>query len=193
MKTKLAVKRLMDIVGAVVGIVIGLPICCVAAIFVKLDSNGPVFYVQKRIGKGGRIIRLYKIRTMVEGADKYNWNLLTKNPKDNRITKVGRILRALSIDEIPQFINVLLGHMSLVGPRSFTPEEICLIPENYYLTSIRVKPGITGLWQVNGRSKTDFQKRMELDTHYVQNWSIPLDLWIICKTFWVVFKREGAY
>ena len=189
------IKRIIDIFGALVGIVLLVPITIIiwiANIFVK--DNGPVFYTQKRIGKDGKYFRLYKYRSMVVNADDKLSKYLAENEEarkeykkykklknDPRITHIGKFIRERSIDEFPQFINVLKGEMSLVGPRPYLPREIEDMGENY-IEIIKVKPGLTGLWQVNGRSDTTFELRTQIDKDYVQRRSIMLDTKIFIRT-----------
>ena len=162
-----------------------------------------IFYKQFRIGQNGNIFKLYKFRTMVTDADilledilneekyKKQWDKNQKLEYDPRVTKVGRFLRSSCLDEVPQFINVFLGQMSLVGPRPYLPREKKDMGSRYK-TIITVKPGLTGYWQVRGRSNTDFNNRLNLDTEYVRIKSLFLDLKILFKTFAIVFKRDGA-
>ncbi len=196
-------KRALDLAVAggvlVVGSVFGLFI----ALAIKLDSRGPVFYMQERVGKNGRRFLMFKFRTMVEGADELVDELqsedesasegrLFKIKNDPRITRVGVFLRKWSLDETPQFLNVVRGEMSLVGPRPPRPREV----ENYeteHLYRLRGMPGITGLWQVSGRSTLTFDEMVKLDRYYLEHWSVGLDLTIMMKTIYVVLKRKGAY
>lgn len=204
-KLTLATKRLIDICGALVGIAILLPLTVVIAIinFVNKE-NGPLFYSQKRIGKDGKYFKMYKFRSMVVGADEILKKLLDENEDlrkefeetrklqdDPRITKVGRFLRKTSLDEFPQFINVLKGEMSLVGPRAVIDGEIEKFGEHKEEV-LRVKPGITGYWAANGRSNTSYDERVEMETYYANNISILLDIQILFKTVISVIKKEGA-
>lgn len=201
----LATKRLIDICGALVGIAILLPLTVVVAIinFVNKE-NGPLFYSQKRIGKNGKYFKMYKFRSMVVGADEILKKLLEENEDlrkefeetrklqdDPRITKVGKFLRKTSLDEFPQFINVLKGEMSLVGPRAVIDGEIEKFGEHKEEV-LSVKPGITGYWAANGRSNTSYDERVEMETYYANNISIPLDIQILFKTVISVIKKEGA-
>ncbi len=204
-KLTLATKRLIDICGALVGIAILLPLTVVVAIinFVNKE-NGPLFYSQKRIGKDGKYFKMYKFRSMVVGADEILKKLLEENEDlrkefeetrklqdDPRITKVGRFLRKTSLDEFPQFINVLKGEMSLVGPRAVIDGEIEKFGEHKEEV-LSVKPGITGYWAANGRSNTSYDERVEMETFYANNISILLDIQILLKTVISVIKKEGA-
>ena len=204
-KLTLATKRLIDICGALVGIAILLPLTVVVAIinFVNKE-NGPLFYSQKRIGKNGKYFKMYKFRSMVVGADEILKKLLEENEDlrkefeetrklqdDPRITKVGRFLRKTSLDEFPQFINVLKGEMSLVGPRAVIDGEIEKFGEHKEEV-LSVKPGITGYWAANGRSNISYDERVEMETYYANNISILLDIQILFKTVISVIKKEGA-
>ena len=194
-------KRLLDIAGGVIGMLIFLVMYPFVAIAIKLDSPGPVLFVQQRKGQHGRVFNLYKFRSMYVNAEERKKELLAKNEMngamfklkdDPRITRVGKWLRKTSVDEFPQFLNVLKGEMSLVGTRPPTVEEV----EKYqpeHLKRIASKPGVTGLWQISGRNKiTDFEKVVELDCKYLDNWHFSDDLRILLKTFWVVLRRKGA-
>ncbi|RUS42608.1 sugar transferase [Cohnella sp. AR92] len=196
-------KRLLDIAGAIVGIVLTFVLSLVIYPLIKLDSRGPAVFAQQRVGVNGRIFKIYKFRTMYIDAEKRKEELMRQNKieggfmfkmdDDPRITKVGRFLRKTSLDELPQFINILKGEMSLVGTRPPTIDEVSRY-ENHHYRRISIKPGLTGMWQVGGRSEiTDFDQVVKLDTEYIDQWSIWLDLKIIAKTCLVVFVRRGAY
>ena len=198
-----AIKRIIDIIGSLLGIIVFSPIMLIAAIAIKLDSKGPVIFKQKRAGINGSIFEMYKFRSMCVDAEELKAKLQEQNEvkdglmfkikDDPRITKVGKFIRKTSIDELPQFFNVLFGSMSLVGTRPPTLDEV----EKYERTHWRrmsIKPGITGMWQVSGRSQiTDFEKIVELDTEYIDNWSIWLDFKIMLKTVTSLLQRKGAY
>ena len=169
------------------------------------ENDGPLFFEQIRIGKNGKQFRMYKFRTMVMEADEKLEKYLEENPeakreykkykklkKDPRITKLGNILRKTSLDEFPQFINVLKGEMSLVGPRPYLYREKEDLGEYYYNLITKVKPGITGYWQVNGRNDVDFEERAYMDTYYIERRGMVMDLKIVIKTFFKIFKKEGA-
>ena len=198
---RLMVKRLMDILGSLIGIVITLLLLPFVAIAIKVDSKGPVFYKQKRIGLNGREFYLYKFRSMYVNADTLKEELQTQNEIDGpmfkltddpRITKVGRFLRRTSIDEFPQFFNILLGNMSLVGTRPPTPDEYAQY-NLQYRRRLSIKPGLTGLWQVSGRSNiTDFEEVVRLDLHYIDHWSLGQDIKILLQTIIVLFNQKGA-
>ena len=177
----------------------------VIMILIKLDSRGPVFYRQARIGRFGRKFHVYKFRTMVQNADqilqtylenspelKAEWLATHKLKKDPRVTRIGSFLRKSSLDELPQLWNIIIGDMSLVGPRPIVDAEV----EKYgrcFDLYIKVRPGLTGLWQVSGRNDTTYERRVELDEYYVLNRSLKLDLQILWKTVFVVLKKDGAY
>lgn len=197
--------RVIDIIGSVFGIVALLPITLFVLISkIKNKEKGPIFFVQRRIGKYGKTFKMYKYRTMVLEADKILETYLIENENirmeykihkklknDPRITKIGNFLRKTSLDEFPQFINVFMGKMSLVGPRPYLPREI----EDMgvaYKTIIKCKPGITGLWQISGRSEVTFKDRLELDIEYYNNRTILGDIKILIKTALKIFKRDGA-
>lgn len=199
----LAIKRVVDFVGSLVGLLVAAPVMLVIAAAIKLDSAGPVFFRQERIGRGGRRFQIIKFRTMVNGAEAQREGLLSQSvypdprlfkvPRDPRITKLGRFLRRTSLDEIPQLVNVLSGEMSLVGPRPALPSEVELYERHHY-ARFDVKPGMTGPWQVGGRNDvTDFERVVVLETDYMRNWSLGKDLWILVKTVPVVLTARGAY
>lgn len=200
---QLFIKRTIDIIGAIVGLIITAVISIFIIPAIKLDSPGPIFFTQERVGTHGRIFKLYKFRSMVVDAEEkkqdilqmnaVNGNLMFKVKNDPRITRLGKFIRAASIDELPQFFNVLKGDMSLVGIRPPTPDEVNRY-ENHHWRRISIKPGITGIWQANGRSNiTDFDEVVRLDTQYIDNWSLWLDIKIILKTILVVYKKKGAF
>jgi Undecaprenyl-phosphate galactose phosphotransferase WbaP len=197
-------KRLVDILGASLGLLLLTPFFLLIALLIELDSPGRVFYRQSRLGKGGNAFTLLKFRTMHIDADavlsatlardpllKAEWEQYQKLKRDPRITRVGALLRRFSLDELPQLWNVLIGEMSLVGPR-----PIMLSQNRVYGSNLahytRVVPGITGMWQINGRNHTSFARRAELDYYYVLNWSFWLDIYILVRTIWVVLSRDGA-
>jgi len=194
-------KRLLDLILSIVGILIISPFLVVIALVIKLSDRGSVLYFQKRIGQNNKEFTVYKFRTMFEGSHEQRAKImaetnkdprLAKDPQDPRVTKPGLFLRRWSIDEIPQIINVIKGEMSLVGPRPPLAEEV-----NKYEKSetrrLLVKPGLTGLWQVSGRSELDWEDAVRLDLYYVENWSLTLDILIIIRTAAAVWRGEGAY
>lgn len=201
----LFIKRIADIIGSVVGIIFLVPITIIVAILNVLHKDyGPIFYSHKRIGKNGKYFKMYKFRTMVVDADKKlaellendeearkEWDMNRKLKNDPRITKIGKILRKTSIDEFPQFINVLKGDMSLVGPRAVIDGEIEKFGI-YKKDILSVKPGITGYWAANGRSSTSYDERVFMEYKYVENFSIFMDVKILIKTVVSVLKKEGA-
>jgi exopolysaccharide biosynthesis polyprenyl glycosylphosphotransferase len=194
-------KRLLDLVLSVIGLIVISPFLLIVALIIKFYDRGSIFYTQKRIGQNNKEFSVYKFRTMYEGSHEQRGKVmaetnkdprLAKDPQDPRVTKPGLFLRRWSIDEIPQIINVLKGEMSLVGPRPPLAEEV-----NQYEKSekrrLLVKPGLTGLWQVSGRSELDWEDAVRLDLYYVENWSLTLDILIIIRTAAAVWRGEGAY
>jgi len=199
-EVKLALKRLVDIVGAAVGLLVAAPFLGLAAIAIRIDSPGPIFFRQPRCGLNGRRFRIVKLRTMCVGAEERKVELLHLNEMDGpvfkitydpRVTRVGRWLRRWSMDELPQLWNVLRGDMSLVGPRPPTPDEVV----KYELTERRrlsMRPGVTCVWQVSGRNQICFSEWMKLDLHYIDNWSLLTDLRLLLRTVPAVLFRRGA-
>jgi exopolysaccharide biosynthesis polyprenyl glycosylphosphotransferase len=192
-------KRVFDTVFSALALIVLLPLLLAVAIAVKLDSPGPVFYISERIGKKGLVFRCYKFRTMVRDADKRRAEILHMNERDGvlfkvandpRITRMGRFLRKYSLDELPQFFNVLRGDMSVVGPRPPLAGEVSKY-ELSHLRRLDVMPGITGLWQVQGRQDPSFAGYVSLDVTYIDNWSIWLDFKIILRTIGVVIAGTG--
>ncbi len=195
------VKRATDLAVGVAGLLALLPVLAIVALAIKLDSPGPVFYGQLRVGKDGRRFRMLKFRSMRDDADELLPALLERNEvsgplfkirRDPRVTRVGRFLRRYSLDELPQLVNVVRGDMSLVGPRPPTPSEIERY-EDWQLGRLRARPGITGLWQVSGRTEVPFHDMVRLDLHYIRNWSLALDLEILLRTIPAVLTTKGAY
>lgn len=197
-------KRVLDWALAVFAFILGLPFFIILPILVKLTSRGPVFYRQRRIGRNGRPFFVWKFRSMYVDADERLEKLLEENPAvadewgrkfkladDPRVTPFGRFLRKTSLDEIPQLFNVFRGEMALIGPRPIVEGEVKYYGASYE-TFTSVRPGITGLWQVSGRSDTDYDRRVALDTYYVLNWSPWLDIWILLRTALVVVLMRGA-
>lgn len=197
-------KRTVDITASATALLLLSPVFLVTSLAIKNDSKGPAMFTQKRIGKDGKLFEIYKFRTMVPDADKKLFELLEKDEEaakeyklnkklknDPRITKLGAFLRKTSIDELPQLINVLKGDMSLVGPRPYLPREMEDM-EGYYDTIVESKPGITGLWQVSGRSNTTFEERMKFDLEYNENKSFKYDMGLLFKTVESVVKGDGA-
>ena len=200
-----AVKRSIDIAGALTGLLLLAPVMLAVAVLIQLDSPGPIFFRQLRRGYRGRLFWVVKFRTMVVDAEKKLSELETKNESgggvlfkmenDPRVTPLGRFLRKSSLDELPQLINILRGEMSVVGPRPLQIRDSELLqslnPEGYR-RRLQVMPGLTGPWQVGGRSNIDYARMVEMDIEYAQNWSIGRDLWIILRTFVVVVLGRGA-
>jgi len=205
-------KRTLDIIGSILGLLILSPILLLVALAIKFDSKGPVLAdTPMRVGRNGKLFKMYKFRSMVANAHE----LLTTDPrfkklyeeyrkssykltKDPRITTIGKFIRKYSLDELPQLLNVLKGEMSLVGPRAYYPDELSEQQKNYPQTSEFVniilsgKPGVTGIWQVTGRSEINFDKRVKMDAAYIQRKSILYDFWIILKTIPAVLSGRGA-
>ena len=204
-KSNRIIKRMFDIVVTICGGFFILPFMLFIAVIIYLDSEGPIIYKQKRIGQNGKEFNFYKFRSMVKNADtileeylntyeseKIEWQKNFKLKNDPRVTKIGRIIRKTSIDELPQLWNVLIGDMSLVGPRPLLPNEV----ERYnsYIEDYKlVLPGLTGVWQVSGRSDTTFEQRAIMDSWYIHNWSIWIDIVYLLKTVLAVVKSKGAY
>ncbi len=204
-KSYFIIKRFIDVIGSLILAVIFAPVWVVVPILIKLDSPGPILYTQKRVGLNGKLFKILKFRSMVANADE----IIKKNPKlwkkfqesdwklenDPRVTRIGRLLRRLTLDELPQIINVLKGEMSLVGPRAYRPEEIKYQrrkhPQAAKLinTVLLVKPGITGPWQTSGRNDVPFPERVRLDAQYAQNHSILTDIKILLKTPFAMISR----
>jgi Undecaprenyl-phosphate galactose phosphotransferase WbaP len=198
------VKRTLDLVGALCALVLLAPVFAVIAALIKADDPGPVLYRQHRMGRDGRVFTVLKFRTMYTDAHRKLQAILDSDPRrrreyeryhklkdDPRVTTIGRVLRASSLDELPQLLNVLKGEMSLVGPRAYMPGEL---PKMNGLSRavLQTPPGITGLWQVSGRNRLSFDARVDLDVHYIQNWSPWLDLYILVRTIPVVLTGDGA-
>jgi len=194
-------KRLLDLVGALVGCVFLGILTVVVGPMIKLESPGPIFFAQKRVGRNGRIFKMYKFRSMYADAEERKKELMAQNEmnglmfkmeNDPRITKTGAFLRKTSLDEFPQFINILKGDMSLVGTRPPTLDEFAQYSP-YHKKRLSFRPGLTGMWQVSGRSDiTDFEEIVKLDVEYIDNWSFWLDIKILLKTFLEVFTQKGA-
>jgi exopolysaccharide biosynthesis polyprenyl glycosylphosphotransferase len=194
------VKRMLDLVFSSFTLLVLSPVLLVIALAIKLDSPGPVFYISERVGKNGCIFRCLKFRTMIRGAERQQKSMLHLNERDAilfkisndpRVTRVGRILRSYSLDELPQFLNVLCGEMSVVGPRPPVVGEV----REYNLSHLHrldATPGITGLWQVQGRHDPSFESYVSLDLAYIENWSLSLDLKIIAQTVGVVLSGTGT-
>jgi len=198
-------KRVVDITCAFTGLFFLLPVFIVIALFIKLESPGPLFFRQKRLGRGGRHFDMLKLRSMYVDADEMLVKILDDNAElrqeygrfhklkdDPRVTAIGRITRKYSIDELPQLWNVLVGDMSLVGPRPYLPGELYKMQGNGARFILSIRPGLTGLWQTGGRNHLSFDRRLELDVDYVDRWSPWLDLQLLLRTIPVILKGEGA-
>ncbi|KRK99587.1 sugar transferase [Companilactobacillus futsaii] len=195
-------KRIFDFVASLLGLIILSPLFLIIAIAIKIeDPKGPVFYSQIRLGKKQEAFKMYKFRSMVVDADKHLKDLLDENEvdgamfkmkKDPRVTKVGQFIRKYSVDELPQLVNVLLGNMSLVGPRPPLPREVMEYSE-YDKQRLTVKPGCTGLWQISGRNDVGFSEMVELDLRYINKRNAIFDLYVLFKTVLVFIKPNGAY
>lgn len=198
---RLLIKRLMDIIGSLIGLIITAIITPFVALAIKLDSSGPVFFSQTRIGKNGRRFKIWKFRSMYTDAEARKKELASQNEikglmfkmeDDPRITRVGKFLRKTSIDETPQFLNILVGQMSLVGTRPPTEDEFEQY-NSYYRRRMSITPGLTGMWQVSGRSNIqDFEEIVKLDLEYIDNWSLGLDIKILFKTVFTVLEGKGS-
>lgn len=206
------IKRVMDIILAVILMIIFMPVAALVALAIKLDSKGPILAdTPERVGRHGTLFKMYKFRSMVQNAHE----ILRENPRfakfyaeykrgsyklkdDPRVTRIGHLIRKYSLDEIPQFMNVLKGEMSVVGPRAYYPDELRNQQKKYPNTKndvkvvLSVKPGITGFWQVSGRSEINFDKRIKMDAGYAKKKSILYDLWIIIQTPWAMISGKGA-
>lgn len=199
-KVSLLAKGLLDRCGAVVAVTLAAPLLLITALLIRLDSPGPILFTQVRSGLNGKRFTLYKFRTMVTDAEKKKSDLLTQNEmsgpvfkikEDPRVTRIGKVLRKYSIDELPQLFNVVMGDMSLVGPRPPLPAEVVKF-EAWQRRKLSVKPGLTCLWQVNGRNAIDFDDWMRLDLQYIDNWSLLLDAKILVKTVPTVLSGSGS-
>jgi exopolysaccharide biosynthesis polyprenyl glycosylphosphotransferase len=198
----LLIKRGMDIAGGVTGLAILAVMFPFIALAIKLESRGPIFFGQERVGANGRLFRCWKFRTMLADAEMRKKDLTHMNEmnggmfkikKDPRVTRVGKVLRRVSLDEWPQFWNVLHGEMSLVGPRPLPLGDVERY-EGWHRKRLSVRPGLTGLWQVNGRNKVvDFNEVARMDVRYIDNWNLWLDIKILVKTFFTMFSGHGAY
>lgn len=198
---QVAVKRIIDVAVSLIAMLVLIPLTAIIAVGIKLSSKGPVFFKQARVGLNGTLFILYKFRSMYENADEIKQSLghmneaegpIFKIKRDPRITKLGAILRKTSLDELPQFINVLRGEMSLVGPRPPLPLEVDKYTD-YQRGRLAVRPGLTCLWQVQGRSSVSFDRWVELDLEYIRRQSLWLDLVILLKTVPAVLKGTGAW
>ena len=193
-------KRLMDIVGAILGLIFLMPLYVIVAILIKKDSKGPVIFSQERVGYDGKRFKMYKFRSMVINAEELKEKLKKQNERkgpmfkikeDPRVTKIGKFIRKTSIDELPELINILKGEMSIVGPRPSLPKEIIQF-DDWMMERLDVRPGLTCYWQVEGRDDIGFQEWMKLDVKYVKERSLLLDIKLIIKTFTVLLGDKNA-
>lgn len=200
-KSALITKRLLDVVGSISCLVALSPVLAAISVAIKMDSRGQIYFKQTRVGKDGHLFTFYKFRTMVSDAEQQKEGLLGLNEasgpifkirQDPRTTRLGSFLRKYSLDELPQFFNVLKGDMSLVGPRPPVPTEVAVYSA-LEMKRLLITPGITGLWQVNGRSDVPFEDMVQMDLEYMQNWSLLLDLKILLMTIPAVIFGKGAY
>lgn len=195
------IKRTMDVVLSTIGLIVLLPVFAIIALAIKIESKGPVFFKHTRIGEKGKIIKIYKFRTMVQNAEEliksftpeqmkeYKENYKLTN--DPRITKIGKVLRKTSLDELPQLLNIIKGELSIIGPRPVVQDEL----EKYGANAekfLSVTPGLTGYWAANGRSCTSYEERIKMELYYVDNLSFKMDIKVFFKTIEAVIKREGA-
>lgn len=194
-------KRSLDLVGASIALILVLPVLAVIAIAIRLESRGPALYVHRRVGRGGRLFDCLKFRSMYEGADRDRALLAAQNEgvgpifkmrQDPRVTRVGRVLRKTSMDELPQLWNIIRGDMSLVGPRPPLPEEVAVY-EAHQLRRLAGTPGLTGLWQVTARDRHDFAEMVELDLEYLDDITLAGDVIILLRTVRTVLKADGSY
>lgn len=185
------IKHLMDRLFSLILLILLLPLLILISFLIKLDSHGPVFFIQERIGRAGKPFMIYKFRTMVPNAIHIGTGIYTEE-NDPRITRIGGFLRRTSLDELPQLINILKGDMSFIGPRPTVQEQV-LQYDSFQKKRLLMKPGITGLAQVNGRNSISWPERIQFDVQYVESWSVGLDISILFKTFAVILKQEGLY
>ncbi|UZD45492.1 sugar transferase [Peribacillus frigoritolerans] len=191
----LYIKRLIDLLGSLIGLIIISPILLTIVVCIKLTSRGPVFFSQERLGEKGRVFKILKFRTMVVNAEKIGSGLFVKTENDNRITKIGKVLRATSLDELPQLWNVVIGEMSLVGPRPPVPHHPYKYEEysDFQRKRFEMKPGMTGLTQVTVRNSVTWDERIPIDVAYVKKFTVWLDIKILFKTLIKIFNRESIY
>ncbi len=203
-KRNLMLKGSFDLLFTCLSLVLLIPVFLILALLIYLESNGPIIYDGVRMGKDGKKFKCYKFRSMYTDSEAVlaqylkehpqalqQWKKYHKLENDPRITPIGRFLRKTSLDELPQFWNVLMGDMSIVGPRPYLPEEKGDMGEAYDVI-LQIRPGLTGVWQTNGRSNLEFSRRLEMDQWYVEHWSFGLDLQLIWKTVGIVLKAQGA-
>ncbi|NLK29174.1 MAG: sugar transferase [Clostridiales bacterium] len=192
----LLIKRLIDFFGSLFGIIILSPLLFIIALSIKLTSKGPVFFKQERLGKNGKIFKILKFRTMVVNAEKIGDGLSVKNDNDNRITKIGKILRSTSLDELPQLFNVILGQMSLVGPRppvTYFPYDGYGNYPKWAKKRFTMRPGMTGLTQITVRNSVSWDERIKVDNKYIDSFNVCFDIKLLFGTFVRIFKSENIY
>lgn len=190
------IKRTIDFIGSLVGIIIVSPILILISLFIKFSSKGPVFFLQERLGKDGRVFKIIKYRTMIVNAENIGDGLTVNSKSDNRITKIGKLLRSTSLDELPQLFNVLMGNMSLVGPRppvTYFPYKGYEDFPEWAKKRFTMKPGVTGLTQITVRNSVSWNDRIVVDNKYIDSFNIWLDIKILLKTFYKLFKSENIY
>lgn len=192
---QLIIKRSTDIVCSILGVIVLLPFFLIIGLLIKIDSPGPVFFIQDRLGKMGKVFNIIKFRTMILGAQNIGDGIITKEATDSRITRIGSFLRDTSFDELPQLFNILKGDMSLVGPRPPLPYHPYAYKDysNLQRTRFTMRPGVTGLSQVSVRNSLPWDGRIEIDIQYIQNFSLLLDIKILMMTVTKVIKRENVY
>jgi len=194
--SQLIMKRIMDIVCSFLAIIVLVPLIILISILIKLDSPGPVFFLQERLGKNGKVFKIRKFRTMIVGAEGIGSGLWIDGANDNRITKIGGFLRKSSLDELPQLFCILSGNMSLVGPRppvTYHPYKGYINYPNWAKNRFSMRPGITGLAQITVRNSVSWDKKIEIDNEYINKFSIWFDIRILLKTIKVVFQRKSVY
>ena len=197
----IVVKRILDLILSLIGLILLSPFFLIIAIIIKIDSKGPIFFVHNRIGEKGKPFGIYKFRTMVDNAEdlikkftpeqKEEFERSYKLKKDPRVTKIGNFLRKTSLDELPQILNIIKGELSIIGPRPIVQAELEKYKDNKE-KFLSVKPGLTGYWAANGRSDTSYEERIQMELYYVDNMSLWLDIKIFFKTIFAVLKKEGA-
>ena len=186
------IKRIFDIIISIISLVVLFPIFTISGVLIKLDSKGHIFFIQERVGKNGKIFKMYKFRTMIINSEKVGLGYSVKK-EDSRITKVGKYLRLTGIDELPQILNVLKGEMSLVGPRPTLLYQVKKYSD-WEKRRLEMRPGISSLMIISGHNKLSWPEKIKTDIYYIDHWSLWLDLKILFKTFWVIiFTREGIY
>ncbi len=192
----LFIKRLIDLFGSLIGSIIISPILIIIALLIKITSKGPVFFKQERLGKDGKIFKILKFRTMVVNAEKIGDGLSVKSENDNRITKIGKLLRATSLDELPQLFNVILGQMSLVGPRppvTYFPYDGYNNYPEWAKKRFTMRPGVTGLTQVTVRNSVSWDERIKVDNEYIDSFNVWFDIKLLFRTLGRIFKSENIY